>query len=81
MRDPSKLKMMRPSPTKPKEDGATTVDEDYFYDEVTINMSSLSLQEPVEEIAPQFRRSRYGNATESLPQDLFETQDNALMLL
>ena len=66
---------------EPKEDDATTVDEEYVYDEeLSANISSLSLREPVEEIAPQFRRSRYGNATKSLPQDLFETQDNALML-
>ena len=35
----------------------------------------------MEEIAPLFRRSRYGNATKSLPQDLFETPENALLLL
>ena len=67
---------------EPKEDDATTVDEDYFYDEeVPINMSSLSLQEPVEEMAAHVRRSRYSGTTKSLPQDLFETPENALMLL
>jgi hypothetical protein len=67
---------------EPKEDDATTVDGEYVYDEeLPVNISSLSIEEPVEEIAPQFRRSRYGNATKSLPQDLFETPENALMLL
>ena len=67
---------------EPKEDDATTVDEDFNYDgELPTDISLLSLEEPVEEIAPQFRRSRYGNATKSLPQDLFETPENALMLL
>lgn len=67
---------------EPKEDDATTVDEEFNYDgELPTDISLLSLEEPVEEIAPQFRRSRYGNATKSLPQDLFETQENALVLL
>ena len=67
---------------EPKEDDATTVDEEFNYDEdLPADISRLSLEEPVEEIAPQFRRSRYGNATKSLPQDLFETQENALVLL
>ena len=30
---------------------------------------------------PNYNRSRYGTATASLPQDLFETPENALMLL
>ena len=67
---------------EPKEDDATTVDEEYVYDEdLPVNISSLSIQEPVDEIAPVFRRSRYGNTTTSLPQDLYETPENALMLL
>jgi hypothetical protein len=68
---------------EPKEDDATTVDEEYVCDDADLlaNISTLSLEEPVEEIAPLFRRSRYGNATKPLPQDLFETPENALLLL
>jgi hypothetical protein len=67
---------------EPKEDDATTVDDEFIYDEeLAVNISSLSLREPVEEIPPHLRRSRFTNATKALPQDLFETPDNALMLL
>ena len=67
---------------EPKEDDATTVDEEFNYDEdLPADISRLSLEDPVEEIAPLFRRSRYGNATKCLPQDLFETPENALLLL
>ena len=67
---------------EPKEDDATTVDEEYTYDEdLAANISSLSIREPVEEIPQQLRRPRYSGATKALVQDLFETQDNALMLL
>ena len=68
---------------EPKEDDATTVDEEYVYDEgeTGLDLTMLSLEEPVERIPHQFLRSRYGNATKPLPQDLFETPENALMLL
>jgi hypothetical protein len=41
-------------------------------------LSNLNLNERID---PKFTRSRYGNATSSLPQDLFETPLNALKLL
>lgn len=67
---------------EPKEDDATTVDEEFNYDEDSpADISRLSLEEPVEEVAPHLRRPRYVNATKSLPQDLFETPEDALMLL
>ncbi len=67
---------------EPKEDDATTVDEEYVYDEeVPINISSLSLHEPDVEVPPQIRRPRYSGATKAQQQDLFETQDSAIMLL
>jgi hypothetical protein len=61
-------------PTEGNEDDET-IDED----ETTIE--SLSINEPEEHIAPQFRRSRYGNATKALPQDLYESPENSLLLL
>ena len=67
---------------EPKEDDATTVDEEYVYDEeLPINISLLTLQEAEVEIPQQIRRPRYSGATKAQQQDLFETQDNAIMLL
>ena len=67
---------------EPKEDDATTVDEEFNYDaELPADISTLSIEEPAEVIAPHLRRPRYVNATKSLPQDLFETPEDALMLL
>lgn len=39
------------------------------------------LKRDVMDVAPQIRRARYANATRTLPQDLFETPENALLLL
>jgi hypothetical protein len=68
---------------EPKEDDDTTVDEEYVYDEgeTGLDMTVLSLDEPVEEMPPQSSRYRYGGVTKVQPQDLYESPDNAIMLL
>ena len=68
---------------EPKEDDATTVDEEYVYEEgdTGLDMTMLSLEEPEEVIPQQLSRHRYGGVTKVQPQDLFESPDNAIMLL
>ena len=72
-----------PTPDAEDEDDDPT-DEELLSN---LNMSSLSINEPrgnrqsEPRVNLNFNRSRYGNATASLPQDLFETPENALILL
>ena len=58
-------------------------DEDPADEELVsnLNLRNLSIDEPRVRVNLNFNRSRYGNATASLPQDLFETPENALILL
>lgn len=66
-----------------REDDETTVDDECLYDDDNpVNISELSLgeAEPAKPVV-QRTRPRYSNVTKSQPQDLFETPDNALLLL
>jgi hypothetical protein len=86
---PPKMKPLK-TPAKDESDADTIpypANEDNDDDEITTETEEEPFDEELlsnlnlTEIAPKFTRSRYGNATASVPQDLFETPLNALMLL
>lgn len=67
-----------------KDDVADSPDteEEPFDEELLGNLNLHGEIAPASgDISPRFARSRYGSATASLPQDLFETPVNAMMLL
>lgn len=77
-----------PYPANELTDDETTTprdqeDEDPTDEELlsNLNLGNLTIDEPRVNLNPHFNRARYGNATASLPQDLFETPENALLLL
>ena len=73
-----------PSPSNENEETPTDQDDEDLTDEELVsnlNLRNLTISEPRVNLNTQFNRARYGNATASLPQDLFETPENALMLL